>query len=332
MFAQVLDDLLTDQYRRNRSALARAAHISPSALSQYTRRKATPSLEVLVHLADALGVSLDFLVFGRERLVSSPEVGHLARHVETAVRQAETRAAAINDLVSRIGDRLGETIRQTVEDVLDEKTQPGGLLNPSEVSIVESCSQHTTNVTTTLDMDVVILNPESVDPTSAPSLFAQVMADNITGGSRYDYFLPGDEAFDQPATLLREELTRLCALGSDFMADHLRIFRVSSSCVPGFILYELSPTKLRRLNAGIADRVQPFLHIDPADETLAYAAVAEPVSRSYQYFALMQISRVRRLLAEVIQRREEMIGRAVGTALERHRTNPDPRVPAALTR
>ena len=109
-FAQVLDALLTDKFRRNRAGLAKAAHISPSALSQYTRRKATPSLEVLVHLASALDVSLDYLVFGREPSAPSPEVGYLSSHLEAAVRQAETRSAAITDLISRTGARLGESI------------------------------------------------------------------------------------------------------------------------------------------------------------------------------------------------------------------------------
>lgn len=315
IFAQVLDELLTDKFRRNRAELARAAHISPSALSQYTRRKATPSLEVLVHLAGALDVSLDYLVFGRERSAPSPEVGYLSSHVEAALRQAETRSAAFTDLVLRTGARLGENIRKTVEAILDEDTQLGGSLNADEVRKVESCSQHTTIVTTTLDMDVLIVDPGSIDTASSPSLFSQLIADNISSGSRYEYLLPDDEELDQAATLLRQQLSSLCAQNDEFMADHLRIFRVTSSCVPGFVMYQLSVSKLRRLDAGIFDRIQPYLHIDPADETVAYAATLEPVSRSYQYFALMQVSRVRRLLAEVVERRERLLAEAIAARL-----------------
>jgi transcriptional regulator with XRE-family HTH domain len=316
IFAQVLNDLLADKFRRNRAELARAAHISPSALSQYTRRKATPSLVVLVHLASALDVSLEYLVFGRERSAPSPEVGYLSSHVEAALRQAETRSAAIADLVSRTGARLGESIRETVEAILDEDTQSGGALNADqlggsltadEVRTVESCSQHTTIVTTTLDMDVLIVDQGSDDTASSPSLFSQLIADNISSGSRYDYLLPDDEELDQAATLLRQQLSSLCAQGDEFMAEHLRIFRVTSSCVPGFVMYQLSVSRLRRLDASIFDRIQPYLHIDPADETTAYAATLEPVSRSYQYFALMQQSRVRRLLAEVVERRRRLL-------------------------
>jgi transcriptional regulator with XRE-family HTH domain len=310
IFAQVLDDLLTDKFRRNRAALAKAAHVSPSALSQYTRRKATPSLEVLVHLAGALDVSLDYLVFGRERSASSPEVGYLSSHVEAALRAAETRSAAITDLVSRTGARLGESIQKTVAAILEEETQPGGALNADEVWAVERCSQHTTIVTTTLDMDVLILDENSGEPATGPSLFSQLIADNILSGSTYDYLLPRGEELDQTAALLRQQLSSLCDQGDEFMADHLRIFRVTSSCVPGFVMYKLQVSKLRRLEAAIYDRIQPFLYVDPANETIAYAATLEPVSRSYQYFALMQVSRVQRLLAEVVERRETLLAEA----------------------
>lgn len=306
LFAQVLDSLLTEKYRRNRSALAEAAHVSPSALSQYTRRKATPSLEVLVHLADALGVSLDYLVFGRERQAAAPEGGYLARHVETALRLAETRSATISDLVSRTGARLGETIRQTVEDVMNEDPRPGGLLNDTEVTYIERCSLHTTIMTTTLDMDVSILHPDDGGPRTSPSLFGQLIADNIVNGSRYDYFLPDDSELDQPAAMLENQLVELCPTEDDYLPKHFRIFRVSTSCVPGFVLYELSSSKLRRLDTGILERLSPFLHSEPSNDSIVYAATIEPVSRSYQYFALMQVSRVQRLLAEVLQRRSSL--------------------------
>ena len=305
IFAQVLDRLLTEQYRRNRSELAQRAHVSPSALSQYTRRRATPSLDVLVHLADALGVSLDYLVLGRDATQSSPEFGHLASHIETALRQAETRAASVSDLVSRTGARLGESIREIVEAILEEDAQPGGLLNADEVEVVETCSEHTTIMTTTLDMDVSIVGTDGTDPATTPSLFTQLIANNISAGSRYDYYLPNDQALDQPAEMLNQQLATLCGRDHDYMAEHLRIFRVSSSCVPGYVFYKLSTSKVNNLDANTLDRLSPFLYVDPADENFAYAATIEPVSRSYQYFALMQISRVKRLLAEVTDRQEQ---------------------------
>ena len=176
-------------------------------------------------------------------------------------------------------------------------------------------------------MDVLILDPESNDPPSTPSLFSQLIADNISSGSRYEYFLPADEELDQAAMLLRQQLASLCGEDDEFMADHLRIFRVTSSCVPGFVLYKLSVSKLRRLDAAIFDRIQPFLYADPADETVAYAATLEPVSRSYQYFALMQLSRVQRLLTEVTERRHRLLAQTTTDGLHWFSGNEPPLPP-----
>jgi transcriptional regulator with XRE-family HTH domain len=113
-FAQVLEELLTERYRRNRAALAQAAHVSPSALSQYVRGKATPSLEVLVHLAGALEVSIDYLVFGRDQQSSAPE-GYLSSQLEAGIRRAQTDAAALHDLVARVGIRLAQHIKAAAQ-------------------------------------------------------------------------------------------------------------------------------------------------------------------------------------------------------------------------
>jgi predicted transcriptional regulator len=39
-FAEVLKQLVVEKYRRNRAALAKEVHISPSAISQYVRGRA----------------------------------------------------------------------------------------------------------------------------------------------------------------------------------------------------------------------------------------------------------------------------------------------------
>src|SRR5829696_3925957 len=107
-FAQVLEQLLNERYKRNRAELALKAHISPSALSQYVRNRATPSLEVLAHLAEALDVSIDYLVFGRDEQSLSADTGYLTSQLESGIRKSQTDAAELYDLVARVGDRLGK--------------------------------------------------------------------------------------------------------------------------------------------------------------------------------------------------------------------------------
>lgn len=46
----------------NQARLSKIARITPAALSQILRKERTPSSEVLIKLAEALGVSVDYLV------------------------------------------------------------------------------------------------------------------------------------------------------------------------------------------------------------------------------------------------------------------------------
>jgi transcriptional regulator with XRE-family HTH domain len=299
VFAQVLHGLLTERYRRNRAELARAAHVSPSALSQYVRGRATPSLEVLVHLAEALDVSLDYLVFGRERSAPVPEVRYLTSHIEAGLRDAQTHAAALHDLVARTGARLGEAIRITVEELLSEATGLGGMLSAEDATVLEGCSVHSTIVTTTLDMEVLVLTDDEAVEAAAPSLFAEVVASNISEGSRYDYFIPEGRELGRAAELLIREVSRLCDIGVEQVQQQLRVFQVTSSCVPGFTLHRISLDRLRNRASAIHDRVAPFLHSEPGEDGEGYVATLEPASRSYQYFALLEPAKVARLLLEV---------------------------------
>src|SRR5262245_53799997 len=95
-FAQVLAQLMEERYSRNRAELASAAFVTPSALSQYARGKASPSLEVLAQLATVLDVSLDYLVFGEQPTAASTgEAGYLAAQVDLHLRDAQLQGAAL---------------------------------------------------------------------------------------------------------------------------------------------------------------------------------------------------------------------------------------------
>ncbi len=302
-FAQVLRDLMDAQYKRNRGTLAKRVHMSPSALSQYTAGRATPTLESLALLADALGVSLDYLVFGRESTPRTPEVGFLAGHLELAIRDAETRGAGIYDLVSRTGAMLGDKILATVREIQAEQTALGGVLTPEEVSVVEACSRHTTIVTTVLDTEVLLLRSDSDQQQNAPGQFMEALTRNLDAGYRYDYVIPADPALDAPASALLESARRHSRKDAASLRENLRIFRVATSCVPGFVLYELFPGMLRRYDASLADRIDTFLHRDPDDDNIAHCATIEPASRSHQTYALLESERVARLFDEVTRRR-----------------------------
>lgn len=57
----------------NQAELARRLHISTSAVGMYEQGRREPSLKSLVELADALGVSADYLLTGKPLVESDRE-------------------------------------------------------------------------------------------------------------------------------------------------------------------------------------------------------------------------------------------------------------------
>ena len=298
-FAQVLTTLMEERYRRNRSALAEAAHVSPSALSQYARGRATPSLEVLAELASALDVSLDMLVFGQERSAPAPEVGYLAGRLEAGLRRAQADAASLHDLVARIGAGVGDRVLSVATEMLPDMGGVGGSLTESDAVVLERCSDFTSIVTVDLDTEVVIVGTESGEEAGAPGLFAPVVASNISDGGKYEYFVPQGASWVRSARLLKEEVARVGDLDTRHVEKNLSVLHVPHACVPGFVLYSVSLERLTRQAGVIVERVRPFFHPDATDPSRGQIGTVAPVSDSYQYYGLVDSANVPRLIHEL---------------------------------
>ena len=310
-FAQVLDELLADRYRRNRAALAQKASISPSALSQYVRGRATPSLEVLVHLADALDVSLDYLVFGKERSSPGMDVGYFASHLDEGLRRAQRDSANLYELVARVGVRLGDRVREVAEDLLPHVGQAAGTLTAEEVTQVERCSVHTTIVTSSLAMEVLVNPGAEGREGSAPGLFAHTVVENIRENHVYEYFIPQGKELSQAAGLLRQQIIELVELDAKLVDAHLHVTQVTRSCVPGYVVHAVSIPLLQQRAETVFDRVFPFMNTDFTPAGQAFLATVEPASRSYRHFAMLdseymplirrELTALRRLVARPAQ-------------------------------
>ncbi len=59
---RTLGDKVKGSRRRSRDDLAKAVGTSPAIIGRYERNEITPSVEVAAKIADALDVSLDYLV------------------------------------------------------------------------------------------------------------------------------------------------------------------------------------------------------------------------------------------------------------------------------
>ena len=286
VFAQVLQQLMDERYRRNRSALAEAAHISPSALSQYVRGRATPSLEVLVHLAEILDVSLEYLIFGRERLTPSAELGYLP-YLEAHIRGVAAQSASLHDLVARIGAKVGETIYATARDILPETSNLGGMLDSTDVINIERCDSHTAIVTRDLN-----LNVEARADVSAPNVFQQVVAENIRDGGHYMYVIPEGAGWRQAATLLQQEMQRITELSSSQLNQQLHVRYVAEACVPGSIVHHFDREALNRQATELAARVERFTWNDPEDDKMGFIAHTECTNRHFDLIPRENIPRI----------------------------------------
>jgi len=298
-FAQVLAQLMEERYSRNRAELARAAFITPSALSQYARGKASPSLEVLAQLATVLDVSLDYLVFGEQPTsAATGEVGYLAAQVETGLRDAQVQSAALYDLVARIGERLGGEIEATARAVLPEAVGLGGSLSADELTRLESHSSHTRIANYDLDLDIVLVRAQD-SVGASPGPIAHVVIDNIRKGHTYDYVLPEDPDITQRAILFRQIVVRETPTVPAAVLDRrLQIYQAPHGCLPGFVVYKVDIAGLESGEREIYNRVSPFFVLDREEAGAAFVGVATPASRSMRNYILTSSRNTAKLITE----------------------------------
>lgn len=305
-FAQVLKQLVEEKYRRNRAGLAAKAHISPSAISQYVAGRATPSMDVLVHLSDILDVTLDYLVLGRET-TNQPELGYLTGQLEAHVRTAHVQAEALHDLTARIGhetgDRLGAQIatmvRAVARDLVAEGVSLAGTLSADDVVAIERCDRDATIVTSDLSSEIVVLEQEGIDDTAAAGFFAQVLVENIAAGKHYEYLVPNRSSLRQAASLLRHELVRLSKLDPEVVDRRVRINHVSHACVPGYVVHHVNLEELQVKAPRLLEQTARFVHPDPEKDNLGYLAIVTPASPSYQRYCLIARDEIPHVLAEL---------------------------------
>lgn len=99
-FLTRLDPLLEGR-KISRSGLAERIGISRNAISQFFRRERRPSTDILMRIADELGVSIDYLL-GRSHRVDVEAGGRLADLVEGCSELTTSEQAAVLGVVRAI--------------------------------------------------------------------------------------------------------------------------------------------------------------------------------------------------------------------------------------
>lgn len=296
-FPQVLGRLMEQRYRRKREALASAAHISASALSQYARGRATPSLAVLVDLAQALEVSLDFLVYGQD---ASGGADHAvwSQHFEDTVRRMTAEAASLRQLVARMGVDISAQLHEVATEVVKQSGARGGALTAAEVAQVERYSYHTRIATVDLDTDVLLPRESSPDAIAAPGPFADVVAANILAGNGYEYIVPDSPRWTRRANLIIREVRKsLERQTGSSTSDHvvtksLHFYVTTDGPVPSYVIYDLDRARLAKERPLLHDLVDDFLgsseEVDESDiETGTTLALVEPSNPGFDLYPLI---------------------------------------------
>lgn len=290
-FGQVPRQLLNERFRNRRKDFARSIHVSESALSQYVRGKATPSLHVLVEIARALDVSLDYLVLGITKEAPATGYGDLVSHVEEAINRTQVKTATLRDFVGQVGSALAVEIETTAKRLLEENAAAvlGTGLTESEVRDLERISTTIRIATADLEIDVFTFSHEAdhEEPEGASDLrltgrtsFTAVIAHNVERGSDYSYVIPRGDAWRAQARRLRD------AVGdsvSRTQADRrMRFFESSRTLVPGYVMYTVDRALVTARTERLLDRITDFVDADTG-----LVALAEPPSRQSLHYSLI---------------------------------------------
>lgn len=295
-FPQVLGRLMEQRYKRNRAELASAAHISASALSQYVRGRATPSLAVLVNLAQALGVSLDFLVYGQDPLSGADHTAW-TQHLEDSIRKMTSEAASLRQLVDRMGIEISAQLYDVAIEVVKHSGARGGALTAVEIAQIERYSCHTRIATVDLDPEVLLPRESSPDEIAAPGPFAEVVAANILAGSGYEYFVPDSSQWIRRARLIIREVRKVLKdqvesrVADNIVARNLQFFVAARGIVPGYVIYYLDQARLLEEKPLLHNLIAGFLGtseetVDP-DIGGSALALVQPSNPGFDMYPLI---------------------------------------------
>lgn len=175
-------------YTRNRGPILAAVGVTAAALSQYTRGRTRPSFEKLTALADFFNVSLDYLVYG-EPMRAPDDHASIARYVEYAFNDIQSRTSRQSELVARIGRLLVDRIDEVATEILESRVAGiEGLATQDEILRLERYCKQADIIATDLNPNVITLTGGE----TLPGQFFNVVTTNLARGCSYRFLLSGE--------------------------------------------------------------------------------------------------------------------------------------------
>jgi transcriptional regulator with XRE-family HTH domain len=275
-FAAILSDLVENSpYRTNRRPIWEAIGVSSAALSQYTLGRARPRFESLAAIADFFGVTLDYLLLGRESTRNVPDESQsVARYVDWALNDLQSKIGRRAWLTARVGQLLVERIEEAVDRA---SVMPiGGMLTVDDAIGLERHSLATYVWNTRLGYDVVELPDGSV----APGRFAPVVAENLMANPPRPYYFMLYEQPNQPLVNAVHDFQRMLRDDFGVPEERLRFCQFRKTAMPvvvGCCLYRLDVAALSiqepTLTLAVADHTGP-------DGAIGYSCSADDSTRA----------------------------------------------------
>ena len=175
-------------YTRNRGPILEAVGVTAAALSQYTRGRTRPSFEKLTALADFFNVTLDYLVYG-EPMRAPDDHTSIARYVEHAFNDIQSRTSRHSDLVARISRLLVDRIDEVATEILESRAAGiEGLIGQDEILRMERYCKQADIIATDLNPNVITL----ADGETLPGQFFNTVTTNLARGCSYRFLLSGE--------------------------------------------------------------------------------------------------------------------------------------------
>jgi hypothetical protein len=252
---------------------------------------------VLVDLARALEVSLDYLVYGRDSSEGA-EYAVWAQHLDDTVRRLSSEAASLRQLVDRMGITISDRIHKVATEVVKQAGARGGALTTTEVMQVERYSSCTKIARVDLDADVRLPKETSPDSFAAPGPFAGVLVANISEGKDYVFVIPDGGRAIREARLMAQEAKKAVEAHEESgtsrvaVADHLQFYAAADGLVPGFAIYNLDCSRMAKERPFLYDLVEGFLgvetQIDDANQNSSdILAVIQPPNPGFDVYPLI---------------------------------------------
>ncbi len=262
-FTEILHELIENSpYRKNRRPIWEELNITSGALSQYLSGQARPRFETLVALAHFFGVSLDYLMLGKEAPTPTREDARpYLRYVDWALADARDRVVYHDWLVAKIGRRLAAR----VDEIAQELTMPervAGVVSVDDAMLMESYSLHTQVLCTNLENDLIFSENGEV----AAGRFLHILARNVKSRPPrpYEFILPirwDDRPWDDIVHTFRRVLVGELGLTQSELAL-CQFRRVAWRSFCGNVFYKLDMRSLKNDEPIFWDSLRPFASED----------------------------------------------------------------------